>query len=46
MVKKAVDELVGMGLILRCQTQSSQIYYRINPSSFEEIQKFLKKRRK
>ena len=43
-VKKAVDELVGMGLILQCQNKKSQIYYRMNPGNYEEIQKFLKKR--
>jgi hypothetical protein len=45
-VKEAVDELVGMGLILQCQTESSQIYYRMNPRNHEEIQKFLKERSK
>jgi predicted transcriptional regulator len=44
MVKEAVDELVGMGLILQCQTQSSQIYYRVNPRSNEKIKKILKER--
>jgi hypothetical protein len=41
-VKEALSELVAKRLILEHKRSDAQTHYRINPSKYEEIQKFFK----
>ncbi|MBT8366583.1 MAG: hypothetical protein KJP23_17980 [Deltaproteobacteria bacterium] len=38
-VKKALAELVAKGLVIEQKRKDSKIFYRLNPSRFEEIKK-------
>lgn len=43
-VKEAIAELVGEGLLLEYKSRDSRIHYRTNQSKSEEIRKLLNKR--